>query len=77
MNAMTRKEEIRSLKRRFNLNSDHLALAWIYMQWEAYIYESQELAENFSFECGIMHYRMLTLKSMILKIFSFFSLSLN
>ncbi|XP_043476604.1 ATP-dependent RNA helicase DHX30-like [Leptopilina heterotoma] len=62
MNAMSRKEEIRTLKRRFSVNSDHLALAWLYMQWESYLHENLELAEQFSFECGVTHYRMLTVK---------------
>lgn len=62
MNAMSRKEEIRTLKRRFNVNSDHLAIAWLYMQWESYLYENLQLAEQFSFECGVTHYRMLTVK---------------
>ena len=65
-NALIRKDEIRSVKQRFSNSSDHLALSWIYMQWEAFYNKNPQIAEKFCDETGLNPLRMLTLKSKII-----------
>ena len=62
-NALMRKDEIRSVKRRFSSNSDHLALSWLYMQWEAFMNKDEAIAEKFADEAGLNFLRMFTVKS--------------
>ena len=48
--GLSNKENVRSIKSRFHPSSDHLALAWLYQEWEMTNEKSIKDAINFCFE---------------------------